>query len=129
MFKFLNQYVENLNNRYNGNPMLFDFGLSPMKFPRNKKEIHTCMSGIIRTDPADTALSVPSRVLNQIIILPTGNVGLKNSVPQKLSKPWTTLEFVPAAAATIRWISTANPPSGMAPAGFVLRNVLTTDIP
>ena len=35
-----------------------------MKFPRNKTEIHTCLPGIIRTDPADPALSVPSRVLN-----------------------------------------------------------------
>ena len=30
VFKFLNQYVENLNNSYKANPMLFDVGLSPM---------------------------------------------------------------------------------------------------
>ena len=30
MFKFLNQYVVNLNNSYKANPMLFDIGLSPM---------------------------------------------------------------------------------------------------
>ena len=30
VFKFLNQYVENLNNRYKENPMLFDGGSSPM---------------------------------------------------------------------------------------------------
>ena len=100
-----------------------------MKFQRNKKEIHTCLPGIIKTDPADPALSVPSKVLNGIIILSTENVGLKNSVQQKLSKPSTMLEFVTTAAATIRLISTVNPPSGMAPAEFVLRNVLTMVIP
>ena len=30
VFKFLNQYVENLNNSYTANPMLFDVSLSPM---------------------------------------------------------------------------------------------------
>ena len=30
VFKFLNQYVENLNNSYKANPMLFYIGLSPM---------------------------------------------------------------------------------------------------
>ena len=30
VFKFLNQYAENLNNSYKANPMLFDVGLSPM---------------------------------------------------------------------------------------------------
>ena len=70
-----------------------------MKFPRNKKGIHPCLPGLIKTKPADPALSVPSRVLNWLTILSAGNVWLKNSVPWKLSKPWTTLEFVPAAAA------------------------------
>ena len=30
VFKFLNQYVENLNNSFKANPMLLDVGLSPM---------------------------------------------------------------------------------------------------
>ena len=30
LFKFLNQYVENLNNSYKANPMLFDVGFSPL---------------------------------------------------------------------------------------------------
>ena len=30
VFKFLNQYVENLNDSFKANPMLFDVGLSPM---------------------------------------------------------------------------------------------------
>ena len=30
VFKFLNQYMENLNNSYKANPMLFDVSLSPM---------------------------------------------------------------------------------------------------
>ena len=30
VFKFLNQYVENLNNSYKANPMLIDVRLSPM---------------------------------------------------------------------------------------------------
>ena len=75
-----------------------------MKFPRNKKENYTCLPGIIRTDPTDPAPSVQSRILNWFIFLSAGNVGLKNSVPWKLFKPWMMLEFVPAAAATIRLI-------------------------
>ena len=118
--------------------MLYDVGLSPMnvgmkpvavKFPRNKKENHTFLPGIIRKDPSDPVPSVPSRVLNWIIFLSAGDVELKKAVPRKLSKPKAMPEFFPAAAATIRSIFTANPPSGIAPTGFVPRNVLTTDVP
>ena len=50
VFKFINQYVENLNNSYKANPMLFDVRLSPMnvgvkpfryEFPKNHNRSST----------------------------------------------------------------------------------------
>ena len=95
VLKFLKQYVENLNNSYKSNPMLLNVGLSPMtigmkqsdmKFPRSKKEICTCLPGKTGTEPADPALSVPSKFSNQTIILSAGTVGSRNFVLRKLSK-------------------------------------------
>ena len=92
--------------------------------PRNKKENHTFLPGKVRTDPADPAPSVPSRVSNRTIFPSAGEVELRNSVLRKLSKPWMTPEYTLAAAATIRSISIANLPSWTT--GSALRTAPTT---
>ena len=81
VFKFLNQYVENLNNSFKANPMLFYVGLLPMNIGMKpvryevpkKQERNSYLPA--KTDPADPALSFQSRVLKRIIILSAGNVG------------------------------------------------------
>ena len=84
--------MENLNNSYKANPMLFNVGLSPMnigmkpvRYEARKKFVPACRE--YRTDPVDLALSVPSKVSNQTIILSAGTVGSRNFVLRKLSKP------------------------------------------
>ena len=90
VFKFLNLYVEDLNNSYKANPMLFDTGLSPMyvgvkpvryEFPKNHNKSSSVQARTTVRNFADLVSSVPSRGLTQITFPFLGNVESRDLAP------------------------------------------------
>ena len=137
VLKFLNQYVENLNNSYKANPMLFDVGLSPrnirvkpVKYEVSKKQernLYLC-AGNNKDRPHRPCPLCTIKGFESDHYPLSWNCGVKKLCSKEIIKTIDEAEFVPAAVATIELITTAYPPSRMVLAEFVPRNVPTTVI-
>ena len=138
VFKFLNQYMENLNNSYKANPMLFDLGLSLMNVGMKP----VCVEVLKKQErksytPARNNQESPRRPcpLYSIKDFESDNFplswrcGVRKLSSSEIIEPWMTPEFAPAAAATIRLISIANLPSWTGQTGSALRTAPTMGFP
>ena len=135
VFKFLNQYVENLNSSFKANPLLFDEGLSrmnvemkPVRYEIPKKqERNSSMPAWINQDK--TCRSCP---LCSVKGFELANYPLSwKCVVKKLSsveiiKTMDDARVCPSCCCTIRLNSIANLPSWTAPTGSALRTALRT---